>query len=155
MHGAVRKVFHHADDFIIYCIVEPDLRYRCADYFTDRLSKCPDARLVYDHRIAVVQITYLEIATGHKLQLECPGEIEFYIQLAPLQFFVTEFGKFYFCSNPAEVIQSRQMIGHSYKLNVGILEDRALEFCKPILLCYAAKSDGQDLAALLIKLRCF
>ena len=144
MHGAVRKVFHHADDFIIYCSVVPDLRYRCADYFTDRLSKCPDARLLYHHRIAVVQITYLEIATGHKLQLECPGEIEF-----------TELGKFYFCSNPAEVIQSRQMIGHSYKLNVGILEDRALEFCKPILLCYAAKSNGQDLAALLIKLRCF
>ena len=67
MHGAKRKIFHHAYNLILYGCVEPDLRHCSAHYFGDRLTKCSHPRFVYDHRIAIVEIANLEITSGNKL----------------------------------------------------------------------------------------
>src|SRR5262245_26257785 len=84
MHGAIRKVFHNPNDLIRNGCVKSHFVDCSSNHFADGLLQRFYSRLINDHRIAVVKITYLEVTAGNELQLERLCKIKIHIKLVPL-----------------------------------------------------------------------
>src|SRR5438046_9084000 len=122
MHGTVRKICYNTYDLIVDSGIVPDFTHRGTHHFADGLTKRLYTSFVYDHGVAIVQVPNLTITTCNQLQVEGCCKIKFYVQLIPLQFFISDVSKLDFCSYVSKIIEHAYLIGHGYVLNLRIVQ---------------------------------